>query len=101
MREGSKNGNWKGGVCKVKVADDILSLPPLGIETIKKKLLASYRVDESTGCWLWTGGTFPGGPRLCKHRRKYTSLSSIVCYIQQQFYKRVVCFTQMRQRIMY
>lgn len=62
MRNGSKNGNWKGGISRVKTADQILELPATAIERVKTKFLSQCS-QPSGGCWLWTGSIFKSNGR--------------------------------------
>lgn len=63
MREGSSNGNWKGGLTRVKNADTILTLSEEAKLEIERRLLDSFVLDEVTGCWVWTEGVFKSNGR--------------------------------------
>lgn len=51
------NPNWKGGITKIKEADEILSLSVKVQTMIRTRLLSQYRRTRR-GCWNWTGSVF-------------------------------------------
>lgn len=74
-REGSNNGNWKGGISLFKSADELLTLSPTARREILRRLMKSWVLSEGTGCWEWTGDTFAcnGRARLTLGRRNHTA----------------------------
>ena len=63
MRDGSSNGNWNGGLCSVRSADDLASLPLYVKDRIMDKILSSIE-EVSSGCWNWTKSVFKGNGRV-------------------------------------
>lgn len=66
-KSSTRNPNWKGGISKVKSADEILLLDDNTIELISGRFhnLVDSRLDSD--CWFWTGGVFKcnGRARFC------------------------------------
>lgn len=56
---GQGNSSWKGGLTRLRSADEILSLPPKILQYLTARLLKRTRVRKD-GCWLWKGKTFGG-----------------------------------------
>ena len=65
IRIGSSNPNWKGGLCSLKKADEVLALSDDTISEIVNRIVDNCTVDSMTQCWNWIGPFFKNGrPRL-------------------------------------
>ena len=56
-RSGDKNPNWKGGITKMKCADDWFGLPVSAQREVQRRLLSRFKKSDE-GCWNWTGSVF-------------------------------------------
>lgn len=65
MREGSNNGNWKGGICSFITADELLLAPKTLQDEILRRLIDNAELNTENDCWEWTGGVFKSNGRAC------------------------------------
>lgn len=59
MRKGTRNGNWKGGLCSFRTADELLNFPQAMI--VVRNRLDVKSVRSPSGCLIWVGPIFPNG----------------------------------------
>lgn len=57
-KSNENNPNWKGGISKIRSADEILSLDDSAIEDIYRRFLEFITRSSDSDCWGWTGGVF-------------------------------------------
>lgn len=82
MRTGAANGNWKGGLCRLRSADDLLSASESVKKEIKKRLLSSVeREGRKDGCWNWLGPIFKSNGRARLAVGKNSLLASRSSYV--------------------
>lgn len=63
MREGNVNGNWKGGLCGFKTADELLNMSSMVKEEIKTRIMSRCVTEPESGCWVWTAEVFKSNGR--------------------------------------
>lgn len=78
--DGSGNPNWKGGISKFRLADDLLDLPRFAREEVRRRLLNSY-VEGPNRCWNWAGRVFNSNGRACLTLGYQNHLASRLMYV--------------------